>query len=159
MAAILITGMSGTGKSTVLAALHERGYATADLDDGWCVPQDDGTQLWDERAVTRLLDAAAEAGDAPLFVAGCEANMGAFLPRFAHVILLTAPWSTLEERLIARTTNPFGSTEAEREKVRRDQQEVEPLLERVSGTVIDTRTPVAETVTAILRECGLFGRA
>lgn len=159
MAAVLITGMSGTGKSTVLAALRERGYATVDLDDGWCVAQDDGTQLWDEPAVTRLLDDAAEAGDAPLFVAGCEANMGSFLPRFAHVILLTAPWPTLEERLITRTTNPFGSTTQDREKVQRDQREVEPLLERVSGTVIDTRAPLDEVVSVIVRECGLFGRA
>jgi dephospho-CoA kinase len=31
---VLITGMSGTGKSTVIAELAARGYNAADTDDG-----------------------------------------------------------------------------------------------------------------------------
>ena len=156
MSAILLTGMSGTGKSTVLAALRERGWATADLDDGWCVPQPDGTQLWDEPAVTRLLD---EHADGTIVVAGCEANMGAFLPRFDHVILLTAPWPTLEERLRTRTTNSFGSTDQQRDRVRRDQEEVEPLLRAIAHACIDTRAPLADVVAEVQRVSGLTAPA
>ena len=152
MPAVLLTGMSGTGKSTVLAALRERGWATADLDDGWCVPQPDGTQLWDEPAVTRLLD---EHVDGTIVVAGCEANMGVFLPRFDHVILLTAPWPTLDERLRTRTTNPFGSTDEQRDKVRRDQEEVEPMLRGIATATIDTRAPIDVVVADVERVAGL----
>jgi dephospho-CoA kinase len=36
MARILVTGMSGTGKSSVLAELGRRGYRVVDTDDpGW----------------------------------------------------------------------------------------------------------------------------
>lgn len=154
MAAVLITGMSGTGKSSVLGALHARGWATADLDDGWCVPQPDGTQLWDVPAITRLLDAA---GDSPLFVAGCEENMGVLLPRFSRVILLTAPWPTLEGRLIAREDNPFGSTPEERARVRQDQEEVEPRLRAIAHTTIDTCVPLEDVVDLVLRASGMPG--
>jgi dephospho-CoA kinase len=35
--AILVTGMSGTGKSTALVELRRRGFETVDTDDpGWC---------------------------------------------------------------------------------------------------------------------------
>lgn len=151
MPAVLITGMSGVGKSTILAALRARGWATVDLDDGWCIPQPDGTQLWDEPAVTRLLDDTDDADDTVLFVAGCEANMGVFVPRFSAVILLTAPWSTLEDRLRSRTTNAFGSRADERDRVRRDQREVEPLLRGIASACIDTRAPVDDVLADVLK--------
>jgi len=54
MATVLITGVSGTGKSTVLTELGRRGHRIADIDDlGWAVevPLPDGSglqQLWRE---------------------------------------------------------------------------------------------------------------
>ena len=37
VAIVLVTGMSGTGKSTVLAELARRGHAVVDTDErGWC---------------------------------------------------------------------------------------------------------------------------
>jgi hypothetical protein len=45
MSRVLVTGMSGAGKSTILDELHRRGILTVDTDyDGWETP--DGT--WDE---------------------------------------------------------------------------------------------------------------
>lgn len=45
MARVLVTGMSGAGKSTVLAAVASRGYMTVDADfDGWELPG----AIWDE---------------------------------------------------------------------------------------------------------------
>jgi hypothetical protein len=39
MARVLVTGMSGTGKTTVLAELRRRGRLTVDTDDdGWVLP-------------------------------------------------------------------------------------------------------------------------
>jgi len=37
MSRVLVTGMSGTGKSSALAELARRGYRVVDTDDpGWC---------------------------------------------------------------------------------------------------------------------------
>lgn len=52
---VLLTGMSGTGKSTVIAALAARGYKALDTDDGWCEPLPDGHQRWRENAIEQLL--------------------------------------------------------------------------------------------------------
>jgi len=68
---VLLTGMSGTGKSSVIEVLAARGYKAVDTDDGWCEPLPDGRQRWREDAIERLL--AVEDADV-LFVAGCEEN-------------------------------------------------------------------------------------
>ena len=147
MQRILLTGMSAAGKSTVLAALAERGYATVDLEGDWCVPQPDGTQLWDETKVAALLDQA----DVPvLVVAGCEANMAAFLPRFDRVILLTAPTPVILERLATRTSNDFGRTPEERERVLRDIDDVEPRLRAIADVEIDTSGSINDTVRQVV---------
>lgn len=149
MLRILLTGMSGTGKSTVLAALAERGCATVELDGAWCVPQPDGTQLWDEPRLTALLDR----DDARvLVVAGCEANVSVFLPRFDRVILLTAPTPVILERLANRTTNAFGRTPEECARVLRDIDEVEPRLRAVAHVEIDTSGPIDQTVRRVLAQ-------
>lgn len=152
MRRILITGMSGVGKSTVLDALAAHGIATVDLENEWCIAQPDGTQLWDEPAVTSLLD---RTDLDPLVVAGCEPNMRVFLPRFDCVILLSAPWHALDERLATRTSNGFGRSPNERAKVRVDQEAVEPLLRAVADVEIDTRAPVDEVVREVMTAAGL----
>ena len=159
MTAVLVTGMSGTGKSTVLAELARRGHAAVDTDEGgWIVdvPQADGSTepLWDEARIARLLD--EHAGRA-LFVAGCVANQGRFYPRFHAVVLLSAPEDVMLERLVTRRTNDFGKGEAERRAILRDLRDVEPLLRAGAGVEIDTRAPVAEVadrLEALVREPG-----
>lgn len=52
MARVLLTGMSGAGKTTVLDELRRRGHLTVDTDyDGWTLPK--GT--WDERRMDQFL--------------------------------------------------------------------------------------------------------
>ena len=45
---VLLTGMSGAGKSSVVRELVARGYKAVDTDDGWCEPLPDGRQQWRE---------------------------------------------------------------------------------------------------------------
>src|SRR5258708_5940392 len=101
---VLLTGMSGTGKSSVIHALSARGFKAVDTDDGWCEPLPDGRQRWREDAIDQLLD--TEDADV-LFVAGCEENQVRFHPRFDLIILLSAPVEVLAERLASRTPNSF----------------------------------------------------
>lgn len=101
----MLTGMSGTVKTTVIRALAARGFKAIDTDDGWCEPLPDGRQQWRADAIAALL--ATE--DAPvLFVAGCEDNQVQFHPQFDHIVLLSVPPDVLAGRLATRTDNPYG---------------------------------------------------
>ena len=148
MKRVLLTGMSATGKSSVVRELVARGYKAVDTDDGWCEPLPDGRQQWREDAVRDLLD--TEDADV-LFVAGCEENQVGFHPRFDHIILLSAPIETVLERLDERTTNPFGKSADERQRVLDDTATVEPLLRGVADHEVVTTAPLDEIVTTILR--------
>jgi dephospho-CoA kinase len=148
---VLLTGMSGTGKSSVVRALAARGYKAVDTDDGWSEPLPDGRQRWREDAIRALLDTEdAEV----LFVAGCEENQRQFHARFDHIILLSAPPETLAERLAARTGNRFGKEPEELRRVLEDVRNVEPLLRRVAGHEVRTTVPLDQVVTTVLRIAG-----
>ena len=151
MKRVLLTGMSGTGKSSVVRELVARGYKAVDTDDGWCEPLPDGRQQWREDAIQGLLD--TEDADV-LFVAGCEENQVAFHSRFDQIILLSAPIETVLERLSTRTTNPFGKSAEERQRVLDDSATVEPLLRGVADHEVVTTAPLADVVTTVLRLVG-----
>ena len=83
MARVLVTGMSGAGKTTVLGQLHGRGHVTVDTDyDGWVVPNG----MWDEQRMDQLL-----ASHRDLVVSGTVENQGRFYDRFEDGVLLSAP--------------------------------------------------------------------
>jgi len=151
MKRVLLTGMSGTGKSSVVQALAARGYKAVDTDDGWCEPLPDGRQRWREDAIEQLL--ALEDADV-LFVAGCEENQVRFHPRFDVIILLSAPAEILAGRLASRTSNSYGKTPGELRRVFDDLQVVEPLLRNAADYEISTTMPLNDVVTAVLRLIG-----
>jgi dephospho-CoA kinase len=146
--AILVTGMSGTGKSTVLAALAERGFRTVDTDFGDWIDESGGERLW---RADRIEDLLRDRAGVPLFVAGTVANQGRFYPRFAEIVLLYAPLPVMLARIAARAGNPFGRTEAERARIITDTEAVEPLLRASATMTIDTRAPLADTVERLAR--------
>jgi shikimate kinase len=153
MKRILLTGMSGTGKSTLIAALAARGYKAVDTDaDTWCawVRDTDGEPdwVWREDRMRALL--ATEDADV-LFVSGCKTNQGRFYPQFDHVILLSAPVPVLLERLASRTTNPYGKKPEELAQILAHVRSVEPLLRRTASLEVDTNAPVAVVVETILQ--------
>jgi len=149
---VLLTGMSATGKSSLVRELVARGYKAVDTDDGWCEPLPDGRQQWRETAIDELLD--TEDADV-LFVAGCEENQVGFHPRFDQIILLSAPIETVLERLATRTNNQFGKSVEERQRVIDDTAAVEPLLRRVADHEVVTTAPLDEVVTTVLRLVGV----
>lgn len=81
MARVLVTGMSGTGKSTVLARLAERGHRVVDTDLGdWIaeLPLPGGLgweRQWRAGPMDALLAEHERSGE-PLVVAGCVCNQG-----------------------------------------------------------------------------------
>lgn len=145
---ILVTGMSGTGKSSALAELDQRGFQVVDTDEpGWTEWSDreDG-YVWREDRVTELL--RREDGPA-LFVSGTVSNQGRFYSRFDAVVLLSAPAEVLLSRIEDRTTNPYGKTPDQRELILKHLAEVEPLLRRTCTHEIDAAQPLAEVVSQL----------
>jgi dephospho-CoA kinase len=145
---VLLTGMSATGKSSVVEELRERGYKAVDTDDGFCEVQADGRQLWRHDAIHELL--AVEDADV-LFVAGCEENQGTFHPQFDHIVLLSAPLETMVERLETRTNNPYGKSSVEFDRFLEDVETVEPVLRRAADHEVRTDVPLDDVVATILR--------
>jgi dephospho-CoA kinase len=150
---ILITGMSGTGKSSVVLRLRELGYRAIDMDDGWPAlvePVTDETGgidwIWREDVV----DEALSSDDAVVFIAGAATNQPRFYPRFDHIVLLSAPADVMAERLRTRTTNPYGKRPEELALALHYKRTVEPAMRRSATIEIDTTAPLDDVVARIL---------
>lgn len=144
---VLLTGMSGTGKSSVVDELVARGYKAVDTDDGWSEIQPDGRQLWREDAIQALL--ATEDAEV-LFVAGCEENQTKFHSQFDYIVLLSAPIDTLVVRLATRENNSYGKPPEELRRFFDDVETVEPMLRRIATYEVQTTMPLNDVVTTIL---------
>ena len=153
MRRLLITGMSGVGKSAALRGLAELGHRTVDADaDGWSrwLPGPDGTPdwAWDEQRMSALL-AEPVPDEGALVVAGTAFNQGRFYDRFDVVVLLSAPAEVMLARIDARQDNPFGKSPEERARVLRDLAVVEPLLRAGAAHEIVTTRPLADVVAEL----------
>jgi hypothetical protein len=157
MSRILVTGISGTGKSSALAELGRRGYRVVDTDDpGWreyreyvAAPDElhRGEWLWVAERMTTLLD--ADDGRS-LFVAGCSANQSTFYDRFNAVVLLSAPAGVVLQRVAHRTTNDYGKTPVERAMIVDDLANIEPLLRASCTHELDASRPLDEVVADLI---------
>jgi dephospho-CoA kinase len=148
MKRILLTGMSGTGKSTVIAQLVGLGYRAIDLDsEGLCEWDANGDELWLEDEVQRLL--ATEDGEA-LFLAGCAANQVKFYGQFDHIVLLSAPREVMIARLATRTSNPYGKDPSQVARILEQKVTIEPMLRRTATVEVDTSVPVDQMLAVIL---------
>jgi shikimate kinase len=157
MKRVLITGLSATGKSSLIGQLARRGYKAIDTDwnPDWEEPAgstDGSGWLWREDAIKALL----ETQDSEiLFVSACVENQRKFYRWFDEIVLLSVPAELAMERLGRRTNNPYGKRPNEVAEVLMYKATVEPLLRKSATIEIDTSPPLSEVVESLISALGL----
>jgi adenylate kinase family enzyme len=168
MNAVLITGMSGAGKSTIAEVLACRGLASIDADaDPWLarsvdldgnVVEDESVPdlawlarhswAWDPARLDELIRAA---GPATLYVCGGAENELELADRFTQVFLLEMDEPTMLARLDAPSRdNDWGRIGDTREYLRRRLPDIQGRLRAFGAISIDARQPLDQVVDAIL---------
>src|SRR3989344_5648835 len=147
----LITGIAGTGKTTILAELQSQGYVVIDLDaTGMCRWKDKETgevteygevgrdyewltkHGWycDIDTLKKLLSCMRE--DKDVFVAVITENIGEVANEFDRVFILNTDDAVVKDRLNRRTNNHFAKKEEEQDFVLEHSKE---LLKRVNNQI------------------------
>ncbi|MEO8273447.1 MAG: AAA family ATPase [Chloroflexota bacterium] len=157
MSRVLVTGISGTGKSSVLAELGRRGYRVVDTDDpGWREYRAYGTPIdelhrgefhWVEEPMASLLDSD---DGRTLFVGGGARNQSQFYDRFDAVVLLSAPAHVMLDRVARRRSNSYGKTPLERAEILADLTEIEPLLRKGCTHELDASRPLDDVAADLV---------
>lgn len=162
----LITGVAGTGKSTIAKELRKRGYAAYDTEEGFSYyvnkqtgvpasPPAEPTQEWydthhrvfNERVLENLL---IKHKHETLFICSITANQSKFYSRFNKLFLLTAPDQIITERLGTRTNNYFGRHPLDLQRVIGRHQQFDEELMADGALAIDSTLPLDSVVGAIL---------
>lgn len=150
MKRIFITGMSGVGKSTVVALLRGPDAICVDLDesDMMLYRATDREPLIDTDRVRGLI---TQNPDKHIIITGCAVNQGELRDVMDHYILLTAVDEVMHTRILTRTNNDFGKDPETWQKILADKREVEPLLRKQADIVIDTDRDIEGVLDEIRR--------
>jgi hypothetical protein len=166
---VWITGVSGTGKSTVRVELARRGYPSYDTDE-------DGIATWRLRSTgeevfdpgdgnhpntwlrdhgwfidrPRVEPLAVMARGQAVFLCGSVENEDEVRDLFDVVVCLVLDESTLRERLATRTTNKFGRAPIELEAILAWNRTTETTYRELGALVVNADQPLDSVVDTIL---------
>jgi broad-specificity NMP kinase len=162
----LITGVAGTGKSTLAKELRKRGYAAYDTEEGFsyyvdkqtgerCAYPKEPSQEWydkhervfDEKILMNLLKKHENEN---LFIASITANQAKYYPQFDKIFLLTAPDDIITHRLGTRTNNYFGRHPLDLQRVIGRHQQFDDELKALGAQPIDSTRPIEAVADEIL---------
>lgn len=160
MSLYLVTGNSGTGKSTLTHIFRERGYAAYDTDDdalarwqhnitGYIHPKSSvkahqrtpeflAAHSWNvPRSVIESLDEPNK----PVFVLGAMSNELQVVDLFAGVVALYIDDATMTHRLHTRTNNNWGKQDHELAQSVAQHQGALERYQQLGYIVIDAAQP------------------
>ncbi len=165
---IFITGIPGTGKSTLAKGLSERGVAVHDIDStaGLCHWRnktsrekasyytgigrdwlDEHEYICDLEHTKRLLDSADI-----VVVVGMSHNLEEILPLFDKVILLYCSEASFLRRLRTRTENEFGKDAGEEATIQSWRQDFERRMLDRGAIPVDTDQPIETVIERVFAE-------
>lgn len=168
MSAVIVTGISGAGKSTIACELTRRGLTVLDSDndpglarfenrEGTVVEEPEAPDLawlaehfwnWDPARLDELIQAAAPA---TLYICGGADNQIELADRFTHFILLEIDEPTMLARLDDPDRhNDWGRVGDSREFLRRRLSGYQADLRAIGAIPIDATQPIDQVVDAIL---------
>ena len=161
---VFITGAQGSGKSHLIRALSDRGYAAYDIDhvegamqlerDGQPVAWPDGAVDWSvyrwnmQRPMIKMLLAS----DKTVFIAGLPGNWRDFLNDFDRIFVLTVRPEAQLHRLRTRDAHEHGQSEEEfQQRVASHDKNVKRFLE-VGAIPISSEQSVEAMIAAIVEK-------
>lgn len=165
MALCWITGVSGTGKTTIIGELQRRGEIAWDADKEFCDWRNRTTGEktshegprpadWvDENGwfidPARVREFKESAGDRVAYLAGAVENENEVWDLFDTVVCLTADDDTIRHRLTNRTENSFGKSDKEMAMVLGWNAEIEKQYRAYGAMIINASQPLTDVVDAI----------
>lgn len=160
----LITGIAGSGKSTLEKLFRQDGYTTIDIDDGFTewrhaetnealayTPDEEGWHEVAEWVVkTDKLQAFFDAHPREdVFVFGSFARMKSVVGMFTKIFLLEYPNEATVRRRIAGREGGYGKHPHELARILGYVQPYQDKMQAVGAVVIDCTLPIDETVELI----------
>ncbi len=170
MKKIYITGVSGTGKTTIAKELSRRGFYTISIDevDGLCSWVHQGTRekhggkdtkltpefvhahdwICDIEYLTRLLNKNVDVA----FVLGMAGNQNNFLPMFDKILLLQCSPETFSKRIDMRTDNDFGKDPHIKKGILGRYQTYAKEILAKGAISINTEKPIDQVVDEVIKQ-------
>jgi adenylate kinase family enzyme len=164
----LITGVSGTGKTTIAKELQVRGYSAYDMDSvpglGAWIERTTGKPrakdfssaadwvdrydwLWNKTRLQNLL----KTGTQPIFLCGSSVNQENFYNLFTKIVLLKIDDKTLTTRLLhGNRDHEFGRRPGEIEVILAWYKDFQIRTKAYGASVIDATKPLNKVIDKIL---------
>lgn len=162
----LITGHSGSGKSTIGRILRKRGYNAVEGDTiaRW-VNKDTGivaklknptNAVWVDQHYwewdrDKLNELSGEAGKSLTFLTGSSDHMDYFWPKFKSVFLLMVDTEITKSRVMNRIEHDYGKGEGQIERILQWRADLHDLA-RKNGAVYIDASPHADIVVNSMLE-------
>lgn len=178
MSLILITGVSGSGKSEVLKELKLRGYDAhgTDEDDiaGFCYrdtrerardlptrEEQTHNEEWYQRYgwfIDRagVEELAKNTADHLAFLCGTAENQDEVLDLFTGVIALDIDEDTIKHRIASRTDNNFGKEPYEMQSIMEWQRRETQKYKEMGFVVLDSTRAVGDVVDSVLKNAKII---
>jgi len=172
MPLVYITGISGSGKSSVCKELKRRGYKAYDTDkDGIAyfyhndtnqpvterMSYEDRTPEWRSQHTWKALRETVEklkddAKDETTFLCGVTNNdTDELWDLFSQVFALTMDEATLRHRIARRTNNDFGKNPHEFADLLRWQKTATEDYRQLGAILVDATRPIEKVIDEILK--------
>jgi hypothetical protein len=167
---VYITGMAGTGKSSLQKRLSERGYESIDSDHGYCAfydkqtgeaitgpPRKLRTPKWLEThewqfIPDKLDELHIQARDKLLFLCGTANNEADYRHCFIKIFALMADDETIARRLRERPgEHAYGKSDHELELTLAANQNAADRYTKLGAVFIDAIQPLDTVIDEILR--------